>query len=196
MSQNSWKRGTPAECMRWGKKTQQTKSKRRDFFVRQTHASGLCQSETCHLASWPVMPCTEMNRYYCPTGPPCSQMRTREKVHHMQHNPRWRSSKSSLPVQLSSGFTTSCSFHRHFFSGRPPPQAPPGTACHGGTNCLEEWVGGTGSPLLKCVSLSTSKSHIAPPRLSECTWGNFSFHPEMLVSVLGEFVVGKTNPHA
>lgn len=156
VSQNSWRRGAPAECMRWrGKKT--TKSKRKDFFVSQTHASGLCQSETRHLAAWPVAPYTETNRYLCPTAPLHSQMRTREKVHHMQCNPRWRSSKSSLPVGLSSGFTTSCSSQRHFSSGRPPPRAPPGMACHGSTNSLEEWVGGTASP-----SLSASQ-HIKEP---------------------------------
>lgn len=35
----------------------------------------------------------------------------------------------------------------------------------------------------------------ASPKLTEYTWGNFSFHPKMIVLVFGEFVAGKTDPH-
>lgn len=72
VSQNSWRRGALAACMRRRKKGKQTKSKSRDFFVRQTHTSGLCWSETGHLAARPAGPYTHHEKQLLPPHSPLS----------------------------------------------------------------------------------------------------------------------------
>lgn len=81
VSQNSWRRGTPAAQETEGK-TQQTKSQSRGFFVGQTQRRVTCG----------VVPCTERNRHCCASSH--SRRSAREK---MQHNPMGKSSNSSLP---------------------------------------------------------------------------------------------------
>lgn len=106
-----------------GEKTTREKEKKRFLCEADTH---LGSARARRVMAWGALHQNE--QILLPTGPPHSQRRAREKVHHMQCNPRWRSSKSSILVGLSNGFATSCSSQRHFSIGKQPPRAPPGTA--------------------------------------------------------------------
>lgn len=124
VSRNSWRRGAPAECTSWGaEKTTREKEKKRFLCEADTH---LGSARARRVMAWGALHQNE--QILLPTGPPHSQRRAREKVHHVQCNPRWRSGKSSILVGLSNGFATSYSSQRHFSIGKQPPRAPPGTA--------------------------------------------------------------------
>lgn len=176
VSQNSWRRGAPAAPEMEGEKTTNKKQKQRFLCEADTWFWALPEPDVSPVV-WPVVPCTERSKCCCPSTR--AQSSAREKV---QHNPMGKSSTTSLP------------------GGSPSPAAPHDilpveTTSMGpssGTTSVDEWVGGTISPSL-CDPLSTSK-----PVLHPQVWlnGNSSLYPEMLMSVFGGFVVGKTDLHA
>lgn len=114
VSQNSWRRGAPAALETEGKK-QQTKSKSRGFFVRQTHGSGLCQSQTCHLCCGLWCPALRGTSTAVsapmPRGVPGSRCNTTP----------W---ESPAPPP-SQGVHHFLQLLMAFFQWRPPPWAPP-----------------------------------------------------------------------
>lgn len=144
VSQNSWRRGTLAVCMRRRKKGKQTKSKSRDFFVRQTHTSGLCWSETGHLAARPAGPYTARNSSYRPTAPSHSQTRAVERVHPTQCLlpggvlPLVGLSSGSEPPAAPEGDSPAGAHLPGALQAGHATAAPPAHRCFSGSLCLED----------------------------------------------------------
>lgn len=186
VSRNSWRRGAPAECTSWGGKKQRGKRKRRDFFVRQTRIWALPERD----ASWPEVPYTKMNRYCCPQAPLTPKGGPGRRCATCNATP------DEGPARALSWWGSAM--------GLPPPAAPKGIFPLG-NNLLgplqaqqhqqpgRVGVGSTASPLL---SISQHiKSHSGPLQAVWMHLGQLFFPPWDACVVLGEFLVGKANPH-
>lgn len=164
VSQNSWRRGAPAECMRWrGKKKNKQKAKEEiSLWGRHTHlgSAGTRRVTLWHGLWHPTLRQTDISAPQAPLVPKWGPGRRCTMC-----NATPDGGPASAPSWWGSAVCP------------PPPAAPKGIfpardhllrplqawACCSGTDSLEEWVGGTASPSLG-ASLSAHQRAIVLPQ--------------------------------